>query len=77
MKRDEDCKGCSWNFGRPTFPCPLCEDHDLWVDIPYHKSEDWKIHKLVSGVVQGLIAILIFLALDIDVKEILRNASLQ
>ena len=48
MKRNEGCKGCVWNFGKPVFPCPLCEDYDLYFswetgdkkfDCPICKSE--------------------------------------
>ena len=33
MKRDEGCKGCSWNFGEPTFPCTFCDEYALDIDI--------------------------------------------
>ena len=30
MKRNEGCKGCTWNFGKDGFPCAWCEDYDLY-----------------------------------------------
>ena len=29
MKRNKECKGCTWNFGQG-FPCVYCDDNDLY-----------------------------------------------
>jgi len=77
MKRDEDCKGCSWNFGSPIFPCQFCEEHDLFIDFPYHISEDKKIQKMIVGMISATIYLLLGYALDIDISEIINNAKVQ
>jgi len=70
MKRDKDCLGCSWNFGSPTFPCQFCEAHDLFIDYPYHLSEDKKIQKMIIGIISATIY---FLFRGIDITEIRNN----
>lgn len=78
MKRDTDCKGCSWNFGRPDFPCSFCKDHDLYIDFPYHKSEDEAIQKRVIGLLSATIFTLIGYALGLGSEEVKKeNASVQ
>jgi len=75
--RNENCNGCSWNFGKPTFPCPFCEDNDLYIDFPCHKSEEQKIQKLLIGIISATIYYLLGHAIDIDITEIINNASVQ
>ena len=76
MKRDEDCKGCSWNFGKPDFPCVYCEDHTLYIEFPYHPSEDTAIQKEVIGIISAAIFMLVGYALGVTLEE-LKNAKLQ
>jgi len=76
MKRDEDCKGCSWNFGKPDFPCVYCEDHTLYIEFPYHPSEDTAIQKEVIGIISAVIFMLVGYALGVTLEE-LKNAKLQ
>ena len=70
MKRDEGCKGCSWNFGKPDFPCVYCKDHDLYIEFPYHPSEDTAIQKQVIGILSATIFVLIGYALGVDINEL-------
>ena len=80
MKRDTDCKGCSWNFGKPDFPCVYCKDHDLYIEFPYHPSEDTAIQKQVIGILSATIFVLIGYALGVDINELKEktsNATLQ
>jgi len=75
MKRDKDCKGCSWNFG-DGFPCVYCKDHDLYIEFPYHPSEDTRIQKEVIGIISASIFMLVGYALGISLESI-KNASVQ
>ena len=80
MRRDKDCKGCSWNFGKPDFPCVYCKDHDLYIEFPYHPSEDTAIQKQVIGIISAAIFVLVGYALDVSIdelKEYKTNAKLQ
>jgi len=80
MKRDTDCTGCSWNFGKPDFPCVYCKDHDLYIEFPYHPSEDTAIQKQVIGILSASIFVLIGYALGVDINELKEktsNATLQ
>ena len=70
MKRDTDCTGCSWNFGKPDFPCVYCKDHDLYIEFPYHPSEDTAIQKQVIGILSASIFVLIGYALGVDINEL-------
>ena len=70
MRRDKDCKGCSWNFGKPDFPCVYCEDHDLYIEVPYHPSEDTAIQKTVVGILSAAIIVLIGYALGLSIDEL-------
>jgi len=63
MKRNEYCEDCSWNFGSPIFPCQFCEDNDLYIDFPYHISEDKKIQKMVIGMISATIYFTMYQAL--------------
>jgi hypothetical protein len=76
MKRNEGCKGCSWNFGRTPWPCVYCEDHDLFIDFPYHSSENKHIQKMVIGMISATIYYLIYLTLP-EGLELEKDASLQ
>jgi len=76
MKRDKDCKGCSWNFGKDGFPCVYCKDHDLYIVFPYHPSEDKEIQKTVIGIISASIFMLVGYALGISLESI-KNASVQ
>ena len=69
MKRDKDCKGCSWNFG-DVFPCVYCKDHDLYIEFPYHPSEDTAIQKTVIGMISAAIIVLIGYALGLSIDEL-------
>ena len=80
MKRDKDCKGCSWNFGKPDFPCVYCKDHDLYIEFPYHPSEDTAIQKTVVGIISASIFVLVGYALGVSIdelKERLPDAKIQ
>ena len=80
MKRDTDCTGCSWNFGKPDFPCVYCKDRDLYIEFPYHPSEDTAIQKQVIGILSASIFVLIGYALGVDINELKEktsNATLQ
>ena len=80
MKRDIDCTGCSWNFGKPDFPCVYCKDHDLYIEFPYHPSEDIAIHKMVTEIMSAAIFVLIGYALGVSINELKEktsNATLQ
>ena len=80
MKRDTDCKGCSWNFGKPDFPCVYCEDNDLYIEFPFHPSEDTAIQKTVTGMLSATNIVLIGYALGVDINELKEktsNATLQ
>jgi len=80
MRRDTDCTGCSWNFGKPDFPCVYCKDHDLYIEFPYHPSEDTAIQKQVIGILSASIFVLIGYALGVDINELKEktsNATLQ
>jgi len=70
MRRDKDCKGCSWNFGKPDFPCVYCKDHDLYIEFPYHPSEDTAIQKQVIGILSAAIIVLIGYALGLSIDEL-------
>ena len=70
MKRDKDCKGCSWNFGKPDFPCVYCKDHDLYIEFPYHPSEDTAIQKTVVGIISASIFVLVGYALGVSIDEL-------
>ena len=70
MRRDKDCKGCSWNFGKPDFPCVYCKDHDLYIEFPYHPSEDTAIQKTVGGIISAAIFVLIGYALGLSIDEL-------
>ena len=70
MKRDTDCKGCSWNFGKPDFPCVYCKDHDLYIEFPFHPSEDTAIQKIVTGIISAAIFVLVGYALGISIDEL-------
>jgi len=72
MKRDEDCKGCSWNFGRTPWPCVYCEEHDLFIDFPYYPSENKHIQKRVIGMISALIYFVMYQALT-EKKELRNN----
>ena len=79
MRRDTDCKGCSWNFG-DGFPCVYCKDHDLYIEFPYHPSEDTAIQKQVIGILSAVIFMLVGYALGVpidELKEYKTNAKLQ
>ena len=76
MRRDKDCKGCSWNFGKPDFPCVYCKDHDLYIEFPFHPSEDTAIQKIVTGILSATIFVLIGYALGVKMER-LSNAKLQ
>ena len=79
MKRDKDCKGCSWNFG-DGFPCLYCKDHDLYIEFPYHPSEDTAIQKMVTEIMSAVIFVLIGYALGLSInelKELKTDAKLQ
>ena len=78
MKRDTDCTGCSWNFG-DGFPCVYCEDHDLYIEFPYHPSEDTATQKTVVEILRAAIYYAIGYALGMSIlKERLSNdASIQ
>jgi hypothetical protein len=76
MKRDNDCKGCSWNFGKYGFPCVYCKAHDLYIEFPYHPSEDTEIQKIVIGIISAVIYIAVGYALGISLESI-KNASIQ
>jgi len=69
MKRDKDCKGCSWNFG-DGFPCVYCKDHALYIEFPYHPSENTEIQKEVIGIICTVIFWLIGYALDISLCKL-------
>ena len=73
MMRDTDCKGCSWNFG-DGFPCVYCKDHDLYIEFPYHPSEDTAIHKMVTEIMSAVIFALVGYALGVTLEE-LKNAT--
>ena len=75
MRRDKDCKGCSWNFG-DGFPCVYCDDHSLYIEFPYHPSEDTAIQKEVIGIISAVIFMLVGYALGVTLEE-LKNAKLQ
>ena len=80
MKRDKDCTGCSWNFGKPDFPCLYCKDHDLYIEFPYHPSEDTAIQKMVTEIMSAVIFVLIGYALGLSInelKELKTDAKLQ
>ena len=80
MRRDTDCKGCSWNFGKPDFPCVYCKDHDLYIEFPYHPSEDTAIQKQVIGILCAAIFVLVGYALGVSIdelKERLPDAKIQ
>ena len=70
MRRDKDCKGCSWNFGKPDFPCVYCKDHDLYIEFPYHPSEDTAIQKQVIGILSAVIFMLVGYALGVPIDEL-------
>jgi len=79
MRRDTDCKGCSWNFG-DGFPCVYCDEHSLYIEFPYHPSENTAIQKEVIRIMSAAIyyAIGCALGLSIDeLKERLPDAKLQ
>jgi hypothetical protein len=76
MKRDDGCKGCSWNFGRTPWPCVYCEGHDLFTDFPYHPSEDMDLQKMLIGMISATIYFLIYHALTEGPEE-KEHASLQ
>ena len=73
MRRDTDCNGCSWNFG-DGFPCVYCKDHDLYIEFPYHPSEDTAIHKMVTEIMSAAIFALVGYALGVTLEE-LKNAT--
>ena len=79
MRRDTDCKGCSWNFG-DGFPCVYCDDHSLYIEFPYHPSENTAIQKEVIRILSASIFMLIGYALGLSIdelKERLPDAKLQ
>jgi len=69
MERDGGCKGCSWNFGRTPWPCVYCEGHDLFIEFPYHPSEDKDLQKMLIGTISATIYFLIYYALTEEKKE--------
>ena len=69
MRRDTDCKGCSWNFG-DGFPCVYCDDHSLYIQFPYHPSEDTAIHKMVIRIMSAAIYYAIGCALGLSINEL-------
>ena len=75
MRRDKDCKGCSWNFG-DGFPCVYCKDHDLYIEFPYHSSEDTATQKIVIGLLSATIYMLVGYALGVSMEGV-PNASIQ
>lgn len=66
MNRNEACKGCSWNFGKPDFPCSFCKENDLYI------SEDKEIQKMVIGMISATIYTLLGMACGIDITEIMK-----
>jgi len=69
MRRDKDCKGCSWDFG-DGFPCVYCKDHDLYIEFPYHTSEDTATQKIVIGIISAVIFMLVGYALGVPIDEL-------
>ena len=69
MRRDKDCKGCSWDFG-DGFPCVYCKDHDLYIEFPYHPSEDTATQKTVGGIISATIFMLVGYALGVPIDEL-------
>ena len=77
MRRDEGCKGCAWNFGRPDFPCSFCNEHDLFIELQIHHSENEEIQKVVIGIISAVIFLLAGYAVGMGIKEIINNGEIQ